>query len=104
MKEGIQKHCEKKGTHFLLFLKCFFLPFQNQILIFSVIFILLSANALHLDKSEIFLFVRDCLPLYQAIKIWHMTKLKAFADNIFSETRKVKFVMGNGENGGNCTK
>ena len=57
--ENIVGKRENAGNqHFLLFSQCF-LPFPKQISIFSVIFILLSANAFNLDQSKILSFGKE---------------------------------------------
>ena len=57
--ENIVGKGENAGNqHFLLFLQCF-PPFLKEILIFSVIFILLSANTFNLDQSKICCFIKS---------------------------------------------
>ena len=59
--ENIMGKGENAGNHhFLIFLQCF-LPFPNQVLIFYLNNILLSANAFNLDQSKILLFGKELI-------------------------------------------
>ena len=57
--ENIEEEEENAGNqHFLLFSQCF-QPYQRQKIIIFATFIFLSANALNLDQSKIFLFGQE---------------------------------------------
>ena len=75
--ENILGKGENAGNqHFLLFPPCF-LPFPKTNFNFSFTFILLSANALNLDKSKIFSFGKEL----KDNNILDLSMMKAFAYN-----------------------
>ena len=73
--ENIVRKGDNTGNHhFLLFSQCFFLTLSKTNFVFYVTIILMSENALNLDKSEILSFGKELKDFYvmQAKCITHL--------------------------------